>query len=106
MRNTRSPVFQSILWHELCREEQLPAAVSRCHVGYQRSIAYRLRVLSSGAIEVDASDGAALKRVSGGHDLSVVGICSRKVFEPLNMIRVCVIAIEPGNVDGSSFETI
>lgn len=62
----------------------------------------RLLAAAGASENVKTGNGVALKRLSRGDDLGVAGILSREVIQPLNMVVVGVVGVEPSAVCGTS----
>ena len=62
----------------------------------------RLLAAARASKNVKTGNGVALKRLSRGDDLGVAGILSREVIQPLNMVVVGVVGVEPSAVCGTS----
>jgi hypothetical protein len=54
-----------------------------------------LRTLAAASVDMDPLDVAALKGRASRYDLSIAGICSCKITDPLLVVGDCVIRVKP-----------
>lgn len=58
----------------------------------------RLLTTTGASKNVKTRNGVALKRLSGGSNLDILGVLLCKVVQPLQVITVRVVRVEPGAV--------